>query len=249
MRQTPWSRIREQNSVKKEFLEIVGNGKPTGSVLKETIAVFVTRSKSVQKQHSRILLRALLRGRMWEMHREPKILEAKARVQECLDGPARITSKELAPIHSVKSGTLQNACSTRPRVVTDLVKSALMHTTRLKNSPPKGLKMMATKVQWLCWKLHDNGVAYVKIWSRRSLHRSCGRAQTHWSQFDVFDSLKPWYVMLTFETQIHRLEWFAQVILLSVNPMLQNLRIGPRKRWNGKSDVPVKQRGGWPNES
>ena len=29
---TPWSRIREQNSVYKEFLEIVGNGKPTGSV-------------------------------------------------------------------------------------------------------------------------------------------------------------------------------------------------------------------------
>ena len=34
---------------------------------------------------------------------------------------ARITSKELALIHSVKSGTLQNACSTRPRVVADLV--------------------------------------------------------------------------------------------------------------------------------
>ena len=30
MRRTPWSRIREQNSVYKEFLEIVGNGKPTG---------------------------------------------------------------------------------------------------------------------------------------------------------------------------------------------------------------------------
>ena len=29
---TPWSRIREQNSVYKEFLEIVGNGKPTGNV-------------------------------------------------------------------------------------------------------------------------------------------------------------------------------------------------------------------------
>ena len=36
--------------------------------------------------------------------------------------PARITSKELAPIHSVKSGILQNACSTRPRVVADLGK-------------------------------------------------------------------------------------------------------------------------------
>ena len=33
----------------KEFLEIVGNGKPTGSVLKETIAVSVTVLKSVQK--------------------------------------------------------------------------------------------------------------------------------------------------------------------------------------------------------
>ena len=29
---TPWSRIREQNSVYKEFLEIVGNGKTTGNV-------------------------------------------------------------------------------------------------------------------------------------------------------------------------------------------------------------------------
>ena len=32
----------------KEFLEIVGNGKPTGSVLKETIAVSVTMLISVQ---------------------------------------------------------------------------------------------------------------------------------------------------------------------------------------------------------
>ena len=31
LRRTPWSRIREQNSVYKEFLEIVGNGKPTGN--------------------------------------------------------------------------------------------------------------------------------------------------------------------------------------------------------------------------
>ena len=33
----------------KEVLEIVGSGKPTGSVLKETIAVSVTISISVQK--------------------------------------------------------------------------------------------------------------------------------------------------------------------------------------------------------
>ena len=33
----------------KEFLEIVGNEKPTGSVLKGTIVVSVTMSKNVQK--------------------------------------------------------------------------------------------------------------------------------------------------------------------------------------------------------
>ena len=38
-----------QNSLDTEFLEIVGNGKPTGSALKETIAVSVTILTSVQK--------------------------------------------------------------------------------------------------------------------------------------------------------------------------------------------------------
>ena len=56
---------------------------------------------------------------MREMHREPRVLEAEAQVEECLDCLARITSKELAPIHSVKSGILQNACSTSPRMDAD----------------------------------------------------------------------------------------------------------------------------------
>ena len=53
---------------------------------------------------------------------------------------ARITSKELALTHFVKSGTLQNACSTRPRVVVGFGKSAHTHTVRLTNSRLKGLK-------------------------------------------------------------------------------------------------------------
>ena len=48
----------------KELWEIVGSGKPTGSVLKETIAVSATMSTSVQNRHSQILLRDLLRGRV-----------------------------------------------------------------------------------------------------------------------------------------------------------------------------------------
>ena len=77
--------------------------------------------------------------------------------------------------------------------------SALTHTARLMNSPAKGQKRMVTKVQWLCGKVQDNWVAYLKIWSRRSLHRFCGRAQAYWSQSDVFNSLKPCHVTPTFD--------------------------------------------------
>ena len=84
---------------------------------------------------------------MREIHREPEVREAEVRVEKCLDGPARITSKEVAPVHSVKSGTLQNACSTRPRMVADFVQSDGMHIVRLMNSLAKGLKRMMTKVQ------------------------------------------------------------------------------------------------------
>ena len=74
----------------------------------------------------------------------------KVPVVECFDCLARMTPKEIAPFHSVSSGTLQNARSTRPRVVAVLVKSAHMRIVRLTNSLAKGPKRMVTKVQWLC---------------------------------------------------------------------------------------------------
>ena len=131
----------------KEFLEIVGNGSSTGSVLEETIVVSATLSISVEKRHSRIRLRTLSCSRMSENHRGPEVPKESVPVVECLDGLARITSKELAITHSVKGGTFQNACSTRPRVVADSGKSALMHIVRLMNSRLKGPKRMMTKVQ------------------------------------------------------------------------------------------------------
>ena len=82
------------------------------------------------------------------MHREPEVPEARVPVEECFDCRARITSKELAITHSVKNGTLQNACSTRGRVVVGLRKNAHTHTARLTNNLAKGPKIMVTKVQW-----------------------------------------------------------------------------------------------------
>ena len=78
MRDTPWSRIRDQNSVDKAFLEIFGNGSPTGSALKETMAVSFTMSINVQKWHSRIRLRTLSCSRMKEKRREPEVPEDRS---------------------------------------------------------------------------------------------------------------------------------------------------------------------------
>ena len=132
-----WKERRSQqsgdNSVTKELKQIVGSGKPTGSLLKETIAVSVTISIAC-KIDSRILLRALLRGRMREMRREPEVPVARVPAEECFDCPARITSKELAKVHFLNNGTFQYACSTSPKVVADLERSAQMRIARLKNS-------------------------------------------------------------------------------------------------------------------
>ena len=87
---------------------------------------------------------------MSENHRGPEVPEVRVPVVESRDGLARITLEELAMTHFVKNGTLQNACSTRPRAVAGLGKSARSHTVRLMNSRRKGLKRMVTKVQWLC---------------------------------------------------------------------------------------------------
>ena len=113
-----------------------------------------------------------------------------------------------------------------------LEKKALMHTAKLTNC-------LAKKVLKRRWqKLSDvaenyktkEWISYLRLWSSRNLHRYCGRARTHGNQSNVWYSRKPLHVILTFETKIHRLEWVAQVILISVTPILQNLRIGLRKR-------------------
>ena len=136
------SKQREQRS-----LGDVGDGKLTGSVQKETIAVSATISISVEKLHHQIRLRILSCSRMSENHREPEVPEEKVPVVECLGGLVRITLEELAITHFVKNGTLQNACSTRPRVVADLGRSDHTHTVRLMNIRLKGPKRMMTKVQ------------------------------------------------------------------------------------------------------
>ena len=95
-------------------------------------------SISVEKLHHQIRLQILSCSRMSENHREPKVPEAEVTAVERLDGLARITLEELAITHFVRNGTLQNACSTRLRVVVGFGKSAHTHIVKFINSQLKG---------------------------------------------------------------------------------------------------------------
>ena len=247
MRRTPWSRIRNKTACTKNSWRLLAMGSQTGNVWKETIAVSATISISVEILHRQIRLRILSCSRMSENHREPEVPEAGVPVVECLDGQARITSKEFAITHFVKGGTLQNACFTRPRVVVGLGKSAHTHIVRLMNSRQKGPKRMmevplSIKVtidhgnlvrnvltKWnedllnIDHLMHGTWVPYFKTWRRRSL--LSGRAPTCRSQSNVWNSKRLLHVTPQFETKILRSDIFAQVNLISVAPTLQNLRI------------------------
>ena len=197
----------------KELEEIVGNGKPTGSVLKETIAISVTVSISVQNRHSRILLRALLRVPCKDYFKGTCTNSSceKWHPPECL-------------FYKSETGCrFGEKCSYAHRQVEEQLS---------KRSKKKGDK---------------SAVAMLK---RKERHQRTGRPvldaySSNTRQLGcVFQDMEP-----TNPTcDIHKSRRVS-VILISVAPMLQNLRIGLRKRQNGKSDVPVKQRGGWPKIS
>ena len=110
------------------------------------------------------------------MRREPEVPEERVPAVECLDGPARITLKELAPIHSVQSGILQNACCTRPRVVADLVKSAHMHIVRLMNNLLKRSKKNDDKSAVAMLKKNDlRESVWQPVVNRDKIHEIPGR--------------------------------------------------------------------------
>ena len=163
-----------QNSVAQKSLRYCWEWKANGQWPEGDNCNFRHDVNKHGKWHSRIRLRILSCNRMSEKHRETQVPEERVRAVNSLDGLARITSKELPPIHSVKNGILWNTCSTSQKIDANLVKCALTN--------------MVTKLHWLHCKLHEFSVSYVKIWSCRSPHRFYRSAQTYWSQSDVFDS-------------------------------------------------------------
>ena len=244
-KQAPRSRIKGWNSVNKEVWDIVGNGKLTGSVQKETIAVSDTIKISVQNRHSRTLLHDLLRSRLWKMHREPEVIEAEAQVGEWLDCRARITSKELAPLHSVKKWhppeclfyKLENGCRF------GWGKCSYAHR-QVDEQPSKKSQKNGDK----------SAVAILKnTWQFSCVSQDMDPPKSSSILRKSSNMLKPIRCVQFTEAVVRHAHIRDQNPLLGMicpgdlhqrNPNAPKFE-GLKKRRNGKSDVPVKQCGGW----
>ena len=101
------------------------------------------------KIHHQIRLRILSCGRMSEKHREPEV-PGESTSGRMSRWPCKDYLRGTCTNSFCERFTLQNACSTRPRVVVGLEKSAHSHTVRLMNSRRKGPNRIMTKVLWLC---------------------------------------------------------------------------------------------------
>ena len=88
---------------------------------------------------------------MKRKRRKPEVPEEEAPVEECLDGLARITSKEHAITHFVEKLAPSRMLVPQDQECLQIWgESALMHIARLTNSLAKGPERMVTKVQWPC---------------------------------------------------------------------------------------------------
>ena len=141
MKGTPWSRIRWQNSVDKEFLEIVGNGKPTGSVLKGDNCSF---RHDVNKRAKMTQPNASPNSFMQQDERKASRTRSPRgkspsgeKVSVAMQGKPQGTCTN--PFCE-KNGTLQNPCSTCPKMVADLMKSAFHAHHQLEEQPSKRSK-------------------------------------------------------------------------------------------------------------
>ena len=247
-RQTPWSRIREQNNVNKELLEIVGTGRSNGQCVKGDKLQFPTQCEQAWKSYTIKSFSEFFHAAEWA-----KIIDnPKSQRQKPSGRTSRWSCKDFLK-RNLQQLNLWEVAPSRMLVLQDqewlqmLVKSTPMRIARLTNSPARGQKRMVTKFQLATLKnTQQLGCVFLDMEPPKSssiLRKSSDiRKPIRRVKFTRAVARHA----ETFETKTHCLEWFAQVIFICATPMLQNLRIGLRKRRNGKRDVPVKQRGSWP---
>ena len=84
------------------------------------------------------------------MHLERRVLEAEAQVGKWLDCRARITSKELAQLHSVKNGILQECLFYKTENGCKFGDKCSYAHRQVDEPPSKKSETKGDKMQWLC---------------------------------------------------------------------------------------------------
>ena len=278
MKETPWSRIRGQTSVDQEFLEMVGNGKQTGSVLKETIAVFATISISVEKLH------------VTPSNPSPNsFMQQNERKSSRTRSPrGKSPSERMSrwPCKDYSKGTCTNSFCEKWHPPECLFyktrngcrfgeKCSYAHR-QVDEQPSKRSKKNGDKRAVAMLKKHESHDRTGKpVVCRDTCHERCGPVVCNSANTRqlgcVFQDMEPpkFSSILRKSSDIlkpiQRVKFTKAVARHAYirdqnpslgmicpgephqrSPTLQNLRIGLRKRRNGKSDVPLKQRGSWP---
>ena len=198
------------------------------------------------------------------MRPEPEVPEARLPVVECLDGPARITSKELAPSHSVKSGILQYACSTSRRMDADLGKKCSYLHRQVEEQPGKRANKNGDKSAVAMLKKHEQhhrtGRPVVYDYSSNTRQLGCVFQDMEPPKSSSIlrkssDIRKPVRCVKFTKAVVRHADIRDQHPSLGMicpgephqgNPNASKFEDRSQERQSGKSKVPVKQRGGWP---
>ena len=224
----------------KEFLEIVGNGKSTDSVLEETIAVTQPNSSpnSFMQQNDRIASR----------FRSPRVTSHSGRMsrwpcKDYLKGTCttsfckKVTPSRMLVLqdqewlqnwekYSFAHRQVDEQPTKRSQKNDDKSAIAMLKKNDLHESIRQPV-VIRDKSHDRLERPHDNWFVSFKKWSRRSL--SYGRAQTCRYQSNVWNSRKLLHVTLKFETNII---WWKR--LLDLNPPTHRKKrsiLAPIFRW------------------
>ena len=163
------------------------------------------------------------------MHREPEVPEERVPVVECLDGPARITSKELAPIHSVKKWHPPECLFYKSESGCRFGEKCSCAHRQVEEQPSKRFKKNCDISAVAMCKRNEQhqrtGRLVLDAYSSSTRQLGCvfpdmeppksssilRKSSEHTETNPMCKIHKsPSCVTLTFETKIHRLEWFAQ---------------------------------------
>ena len=228
--QTFWSRIRGNSVVFTKDKQNVGNGKLTGSVRKETHTVSGTmkneRKKATTQPAPSPKPSTQQNGKIL---RERTVLEAEVRLGECLVCRTRNIFKRYVCESILWKFAFRGKCVFAHLRVEKQPTKKVQKEWRQKCS----CDVERDKEFWLC--ISGRGAAEIVIEFTEKLNHAENNPMCSIHQSCI--------------TQSHRSMQFVQEILISAAPVLQNLRVGLRKRRDGKSIGLAKQRGSWQSKS